>query len=357
MPPTQQLSHTVQEPHMQIAPHVRHAESQTVIDLCGRAVGPRAPGCLQYVAHYVKGVFNFSADLLDDPGLDAFFPPEDSRRLRRAFYARMGRQLNYVVNRLDESLTPVESGRLIRTVWDLRDGALYHYFIRPGECLVGVALGSDAVHRADLAMAGLANAIQASLHRPALDTGGFLYTASHQEQLQREQQEEQERRRAADADGPPAGRHTHVPQPLTRGQQELLSLCAAAVDVHDLHYVAYFRAGDHHFAADVLDHEGLNPYFAWVTRDKRREHYEHIGHRLHFITGRLDHTLVPVTGSRLSRTVLDVEEGAVYYYAVGGGTYLLGVTLDQNRVSQADQRMARLLADIRSHSGKPGASD
>ncbi|MET8468898.1 hypothetical protein ABZY90_01140 [Streptomyces sp. NPDC006422] len=362
MSPTEQLPHTTREPEIRVAAHVRRAESQSLIDLCRSAFAADEPRSLQYVAHYLNGVFNFSADLLDAHALDGHFKPGDSRDRRRDFYARMGRQLNYLVNRLDESLAPVESGRLIRTVWDLHDGALYHYVVRPGECLVGVALDTASVHRADQAMAALALSVQSSLHRSAPDAGGFLYTAAHRTELEHEREREQEeadRRRSARAGGVPrqrsGSRHTHVPQPLTPLQQDLLGLCAAAVSVQDLHYVAYFRAGDHHFAVDVLDHEKLRPYFAWVGRDERRERYEHIGHRLHFITGRLDHTLVPVIGSRLSRTVLDVEEGAVYYYAVGDGSYLLGVTLDQNRVGRADQRMTHLLADIRSCSAASGA--
>jgi hypothetical protein len=40
--------------------------------------------------------------------------------------------------------------------------------------------------------------------------------------------------------------------------------------------------------------------------------------------------------------VLDVEQGAVIYYRLGVGDYLIGVTLNQERVGAADGKLASL---------------
>jgi hypothetical protein len=39
---------------------------------------------------------------------------------------------------------------------------------------------------------------------------------------------------------------------------------------------------------------------------------------------------------------LDVELGAIFYYRLRVGDYLIGVTLDQEQVRAADEEMAKL---------------
>jgi len=42
------------------------------------------------------------------------------------------------------------------------------------------------------------------------------------------------------------------------------------------------------------------------------------------------------------------NRGALYYYRVKFGEYLVGVTLDQSRVSHADEKLAQLAVDCES---------
>ncbi len=44
----------------------------------------------------------------------------------------------------------------------------------------------------------------------------------------------------------------------------------------------------------------------------------------------------------VNASVLDVEAGALYYLRVRDGEYVVGVTLDQARVANADQQLAQL---------------
>jgi hypothetical protein len=80
---------------------------------------------------------------------------------------------------------------------------------------------------------------------------------------------------------------------------------------------------------------------------------------LKFGTGQLDRCVATVTRhrpGRLVRTVLDVESGALYHHPLGPSHYLVGVTLFQARVVHADDRIRRLVDDLRADLGWPGGS-
>ena len=119
-----------------------------------------------------------------------------------------------------------------------------------------------------------------------------------------------------------------------------------AVSADDLHYVSYVDPAFRFVSVDLLADRSLLPFFKNITQQERRDHYEQIGRRLNFIVARLNHSLKAVLSGRLTRAVLDVEEGAIYYYSVGNTPFVLGVTLDQDRVTQADARMENLARKI-----------
>jgi hypothetical protein len=120
----------------------------------------------------------------------------------------------------------------------------------------------------------------------------------------------------------------------------------AQLDVGDLHYVAYYVGGRCVFYADVLDQPELNTYFLNQTRDTRRDHYERAGRQVLWLIQALDRSLERVEGGILIRTVLDVREGAIYYFRVQSGVDLIGVTLTQDKVPEADEKLAALTAHI-----------
>lgn len=321
-------------PVRRVARHVT-AASDDFIGMCEEALS--ATG-LHYVAEYHRGVFNYSVDMLDAAAAHVRLPGGDSDTTRD-LYSRMGRQLNFLLDRLDQSLRPVESGRLIRTVMGLEEGTLYHFFIRSGEYLTGVSLGPEHADAGDRAMAAVVARLRSALHQVPIDHGGFLAAA----------------REEAAPPGPrptgaahPAGQdalQVHVSAGVA-GRDQLIELCAEAVRAEDLHYVAYVDPSFHTVTADLLGHASLRPFFKNITEDERRERYERIGRRLNFTVGRLNHSLTAVLSGRLTRAVLDVEEGAIYYYALGRTDFLLGVTLDQDRVTHADERVSELARRI-----------
>ena len=64
----------------------------------------------------------------------------------------------------------------------------------------------------------------------------------------------------------------------------------------------------------------------------------------------LDGTLRGVMGSRLVRTMLDVEEGAIYFERADSRSYFMGVTLDQEQVHTARQSFNQLVLAVQATS-------
>ncbi|MGW3425108.1 hypothetical protein [Streptomyces phaeochromogenes] len=317
------------EPARRLAAHVTEDSGQFV-DLCAGALNRAG---LHHVAAYHRGVFNYSVDILDVLGRSGCLPEGMETRFCRDLYIRVGRQLNFLLDRMDRALRPVESGRLIRTVLRLGEASVFHYHVRPGEYLTGVSLGRESEVQGDRAMAGLATRFAAVLRQRGLNYGGF-----------------EEEPKPAGSDRPT---RTAAPGPTRKEEalhidrlgllgpeaDRIRELCVAALSPDDLHYVAYVDPRVGLLSADVLELAGLAPYFRNITRPGRRERYQDIAGRLPFVVARMNHSLKAVLPGRLTRTVLDVDEGALYYVAVGNGPFLLGSTLYQDRVFHADLRM------------------
>ncbi|MEU6717410.1 hypothetical protein ABZ897_38595 [Nonomuraea sp. NPDC046802] len=123
--------------------------------------------------------------------------------------------------------------------------------------------------------------------------------------------------------------------------------CVAMLDKNDLHFVGYFAGERCLFHTDVLDDANLVHHFQDTTQEQRRDMYLRAGKRLQWLNTRLDQQLVELESGFLIRTVLDVERGALYFYWIDTGRYLLGVTLNQHKVDVADDKMAKLVDTIR----------
>lgn len=126
--------------------------------------------------------------------------------------------------------------------------------------------------------------------------------------------------------------------------EEVVGLCRNAVSPNDLNFVGYFVNGSCRFYLDALDNDTLNRFFRNFSRDDRRRAYEHAGRQLAWTVQRLNTYLRRLQGGILIRTVLDVEQGALYYCWLDKDVYLIGVTMDQSRVLIADEKL-RLLAN------------
>jgi hypothetical protein len=135
----------------------------------------------------------------------------------------------------------------------------------------------------------------------------------------------------------------HVDRRRSRLPREAEQACLAALSASGLHLVAYCVDDEPVFLADVFEHRALSLYFPGpVTPEYRRRYYRDLCRQLAGIRTRLSRVSAHMLRGRLKRVVLDIEQGAVYYFRVTSRVYLVGVTLHQPRVRHMDLRMAQL---------------
>ncbi|XVS62594.1 hypothetical protein ACQPYE_30650 [Actinosynnema sp. CA-299493] len=284
---------------------------------------------LHYLAHYSNGVFDFGIDALGDPPPTPDALPGGTRREE---LKRLGRHLTFQVATLDRALQEVRTGRLIRTVLHTEEGALFCDSVVPTEHVVGLVLdhsgagplfGHPAVDEADRAVAGLATRLRAQLSLGSLNPGGW----------------------ESAVDVKPLPVVEEVGAHVTAGEGPLTA-CLAAVRAQDLHLVAHVAGGEVRAMVDCLGDPSLAPFFKQVTVDARRRFYHGFAQELGAVTTKLNRAVSPVVGGLMERLVIDVEMGAIYYYRLRAGEYLVGVTIDQSRVPVADDRMSALAEEL-----------
>jgi hypothetical protein len=284
-------------------------------------VQPVDDGLLHMITQISSGVANVTKDsfersLPDVPGavdgLDAFrIACRSASRLVTTFAATQ-----------ESRLEAAAAGRLIRTVLHADGGAIFCYSIVPGQYLVGLVFLTPeertkhtdtplnklrAVNTADHTMTSLTDTLRNRLGLPPQDAGGWT---------------------------------TEDQQPLfLAGTQDLLQ---AAVGETDLHYVARVHAQRLVATADRFDDETLRPFFELVSRSARRKLYGDLATDMFNTVGQVSRLMRSTVSGVLSRAVLDVEQGAVFYYRLGVGDYLVGVTLNQKQVAASDNKMAAL---------------
>jgi hypothetical protein len=128
--------------------------------------------------------------------------------------------------------------------------------------------------------------------------------------------------------------------------EEVAALCRTQVNPDDVHFIGYYVNGRCRFHVDVLDSPQLNRFFRGTDREQRRSAYERAGRQLHWIISRLNIYVQQLDGGILIRTVLDVEEGGLYHYWIDKNVQLVGVTMDQPKVLEADEKLRRLANSI-----------
>ncbi|TVL92400.1 hypothetical protein [Streptomyces sp. SAJ15] len=307
--------------------------------------------------------------------------PSDSR------HERTGRQLYYLLSGLEPELAELRSGALIRTVVRVPDGALFFYLVEAGSHLYGATSRPDRIEAADQTIARTVNELRRSvryselnygaysswrrgdtpwkaaeaLSHDTLDTGAPSTTASGPEATaDRAPGAPPDEKSDASPQGPAevsGGAPTDAPEPLpphvsTSAPGSAAAQLARALAVSGLHYLAHHTPDRAPRAvADLLDHPELSDFFRHISRDQRRERYHRVGALLPGLVARLNDSLCAVIGGELVRVVLDVEQGAIYYHALPDGGYLVGVTVDQERVAEADERLARLGHELTGEGG------
>jgi hypothetical protein len=295
---------------------------------------------VDHLAHYRAGVVDFSVDLLDrvaDHRVPALVTPS------LAEIERAGRRLAYRLSLLDDRLLTLETGGLIRIVVHGRDGALICDAIVPDQCLVATVLtraqtqtqtepqaqaGSEVplcwqpqVRAADLALAELTAKLRERIGLGSADHGG--YRVSRQMPL----------------DEPDL-----VVLAQVAGQDSETALQTIMDETPDLHFLGLYCGGD-----VVREFDGLGrPSAAAVLGTSpdpdtlRRAGYESLGRHFPGLLRELDRLARPVIGSVPERIVLDVENGALYFYPLPQQYCLLGVTLQQHHVSTVEDRVAQI---------------
>ncbi|MGH3881122.1 MAG: hypothetical protein ACRDSK_29200 [Actinophytocola sp.] len=127
---------------------------------------------------------------------------------------------------------------------------------------------------------------------------------------------------------------------------EVAELCRPQMNADDLHFVGYYVDNACRFHLDVLDDVRLNRFFRGEGRELRRLQYERAGRQLEWVMSKLNAYARRLDGGILVRTVLDVEQGALYYYWIDRNVYLTGITMNQSKVLVTDEKLRRLANKI-----------
>jgi hypothetical protein len=310
---------------------------QQLLDLAAPRVRIDA---LHWLGHFVNGDATFSVDVLDDDGFDGVFSGPDAvpDQLRQSL-VKLGRRLNYDLPRIDKDLRGLRTGQLIRVVFDVQTVGLFWYWIHEREYLIGMTLAGDQVDDADRDVAYVAESILELYGRPRRNYGGFQKgligrrTARHH-----------------------VGEDVCIKRSLRlpKDADELVRQCQVAVDPRDLHYVSIFVDGAWVLSADVLDASPSTRDYGGVPAELRRSLYEQVGERIQYDVAEFDRLLRTVTRhrpGRLMRTVFDVESGAIYQHVLDMYRNLVGVTVYQDEVAYAEDRVRTLADDLRVTSG------
>ncbi|MGI5498597.1 hypothetical protein [Lentzea sp. CA-135723] len=311
------------ETHEFQAAHLGEAFRETR-SACRDAV--RKTPSLVHVAHYSRDVFDFSVDTFDE-------------NTRRDPLHRLGRRIGFAVTELDRALQEPRTGTLIRAVVHTERGALFCESVVPREMVVGMCASERQddeplsempdVRAADKALSALVTQLRARISLQSQDPGGW--TAENEVKALTSADPMAEHRATVAEDVPDA----------------VLRACRDAVRPQDLHYVAYCEGGAVLAELDQFDHPSLAPFFSQITVGARRAFYRGFTQELGTIAQRFNRLASSgPPGGLLIRLVLDVEQGAIYYYRLSIGSYLVGVTVDQSRVVPTDDRLAALAIEL-----------
>jgi hypothetical protein len=273
---------------------------------------------LQFLAHFSTGVPDLSFDSLDD---DA----------RRTDLRRFSRSLSFTMSDLQGMLGELRTGVLIRLVLQTAAGAAVCASVVPMQHLVGIVSSpvTDDVRHADIAVAQLSTHLRRQLRLGSANPGGW------------------ETAHVAPPDLPVPDEP--VVQKFAGGERGDAALHAVLSAVHpfDLQFVAYCEDDEVVFTVDEF-HSMPRTYSTLVAPADRRDLYRDFAGALGGRVRALNRSARRALGGLLQRVVLDVEEGAIFYQRLSSSTYVMGVTVVQEWVSLADDRLSQLAAAVRS---------
>lgn len=291
------------------AAHIDATPGTLLLENTVREVFEGAAG-LAHTANFIDGMFQFAVE-------DADLTPED-----RKLHAQVSGSLGPTFAKIDSWTSPLDSGRLIRLVLSCAGGGVYYISLRPGETQFGVARDGAAVEPGDRQMAQISDRLRGHFSLGPENLGGYSTSA-------------------------PALPDVPEPAPVLfeapGADARLLEISRRRVSPLDLHYVSGHRGGDHLFSTDVLPAGSLEKFFRRVSVAEHRKRYEEIFLASRQLVRSLSYRLRPVLRGRLTRLVMDVEQGALYYRCLPDDLVLFGVTLEQKNVWDADRRLETII--------------
>ncbi|MBO1330020.1 hypothetical protein [Streptomyces sp. VRA16 Mangrove soil] len=299
----------------------------TITELCEAAA--EATPQLRSVSHYSNGILDFVVCRTERSPLSSAVAESGGDAQDEAL---PGSRLLLCTEDLDARLHRLRTGDLMRTVVAGPAGGLWGGRVKPGEYLAAVADASADVAAMDRTMNALASRIRSEVHDlPPELLGG-------------------EELRNFEAPRPSAQLRIDLGTGADQNgayEQRLRSLWGAHLSVTDLQYAAFYRDLTLVCVGDVFEDEFLGPRFMDVGIRARRTAYQDLTRTLRGHLARLADALEMVgapggTRPPMNRLVLDVQEGAVYFLWPSPREFVIGVTLNQTRVGQAEARLRAL---------------
>ncbi|WP_460406993.1 hypothetical protein [Actinophytocola sediminis] len=318
----------------QLGGHLDDQREQTLLHVCESAMARTVD--LHHLAYYTDRVLDFTLDVLEDENR----APRHAVTAARPGLQRLGRQLCGEFETLDDRLRQAQTGALIRTVLRTDDAEIVCDPVVRAQFVVGVSYTEahdyiDESNSVDRSLADLVRSLRTHVGLQSQNVGGYE-TDTAPTPTPTEDSRRIEPHIDAHIDARTDPHHDTIPATVEQA-------CLAALNPHGLHLVACCVDDEIVFLADIFDHSTLALFFAGpVTPRYRRGFYRELGGQLAEIRSRLARVSARMLRGPLKRVVLDVEQGAVYYFRVTSRTYLVGVTLNQTRVRQTDLRMAEL---------------
>lgn len=320
-------------PRVHKAPHV-DARWDDVVEMLLTAIGRDHLLC--HLGHYTDGFDDVTVDVLHEDADHEEHEPDD--------YLQTARTLSTVVSELEAHLIAVRTGSLIRVVLQTGQGVAYCDSVVPDQHVIGFGkteppppplpwTAARNVREADELTSQLATDLRARISLQSLNPGGWKAA------------------RDPDDDVDPALVPTATPGSLRETgdvTSTLADQCRKFVDPRDLHYVALWANDEPVFTIDVFSDVKVGRFFnESISVAQRRRFYAELGGRMPSLVKQFGRVCRKTLGGRPERLVLDVEQGAIYYYRVRACEYLVGVTLSQHEVVPADEKVARLAAAAR----------
>jgi len=269
-------------------------------------------------------------------------------------HQQAGRQIYYLLEELQPDFAALRTGALIRTVVRVPSGAVLYYLVEPGFHLYGATSALHRLAELDARMADCANSLRMPTHYSPLNYGSWFndepWATAPEPAAPGADTTEGDVSDESSGDGadqllPTAG-YVHSRRPEATAPPVAETTLVERLKVQGLHYVAYHESPGTAWACDIFDHPGLSRFFRARTPDQRRDRYRRMSRLLPGVTERMNLSLRAVLHGELAQLVLDVEQGAVYFHPLANGRFLIGVTLDQRRVTVADHTMAELATEL-----------